>query len=51
MSYIGFISYQDYIMNVYLWILLGILFRLPEIAQKSAQSPVVAGAALESGQV
>jgi hypothetical protein len=36
MSYIGFIVYQDYVMNAYLWLLLGILFRLPEIAKKSA---------------
>lgn len=33
MSYIGFIAYQDYILNAYLWMLLGILFRLPEIAK------------------
>jgi hypothetical protein len=28
MSYYAFISYQDYISNAYLWILLGIMFRL-----------------------
>jgi hypothetical protein len=51
MSYIGFVVYQDYIMNVYLWILLGILFRLPDLAQKTARFPVGPGPALESGQV
>jgi hypothetical protein len=49
-SYIGFVVYQDYIMNVYLWILLGILFRLPDLAQKTSRSPDVLGAVLESGQ-
>jgi hypothetical protein len=28
MSYVAFISYQDYINNAYLWLLLGILYRL-----------------------
>jgi len=37
MSYIAFINYQDYVMNSYLWILLGILFRLPDLAQKTMQ--------------
>jgi len=37
MAYVGFIFYQDYIMNAYLWMFLGILFRLPELAQKSTQ--------------
>jgi hypothetical protein len=50
MAYIGFVAYQDYIMNAYLWILLGILFRLPELVQKTSQFPVVAGLASESGQ-
>jgi len=50
MSYIGFVVYQDYIMNVYLWILLGILFRLPELAGKTSRSPVDTGSVFESGQ-
>jgi hypothetical protein len=33
MSYVGFVAYQDYVMNAYLWILLGILFRLPDVAR------------------
>jgi hypothetical protein len=28
MTYVAFITYQDFIMNAYLWLLLGILFRL-----------------------
>ncbi len=28
MTYYGFIEYQDFILNAYLWLLLGILFRL-----------------------
>src|SRR4029077_20822493 len=36
-GYISFISYQDYLMNAYLWILLGILFRLPKLAQETVQ--------------
>jgi len=51
MSYIGFVVYQDYVMNAYLWILLGILFRLPELAQLTSRSPVVAGPGSEFGQV
>jgi len=50
MSYIGFVVYQDYIMNAYLWILLGILFRLPELVQETTRSPIVSGFASESGQ-
>jgi hypothetical protein len=32
-SFYGFISYQDFIMNAYFWLLLGILFRLQVIAK------------------
>jgi hypothetical protein len=38
-SFYGFIAYQDFIMNSYLWLGLGILFRL----QVSAKSPEFAG--------
>ena len=37
MSYIAFINYQDYVMNAYLWFLLGILFRLPDLARKTVE--------------
>ena len=32
MTYAGMATYQDYILNAYLWLLLGILFRLPTLA-------------------
>jgi hypothetical protein len=31
LSYFGFISYQDFVMNAYFWLLLGILFRLETV--------------------
>lgn len=36
MSYVGFVAYQDYVMNAYLWLMLGILFRLPHLARQTA---------------
>jgi len=30
MSFYGFIAYQDFVMNAYLWLMLGILFRVSE---------------------
>jgi len=32
-SYNGMAPYQNYIMNAYLWLLIGVLFRLPHLAQ------------------
>lgn len=32
LSFIGLTTYQDFIINAYLWILIGVLFRLPSIA-------------------
>ena len=32
MTYAGMATYQDYVLNAYLWLLLGILFRLPTLA-------------------
>ena len=49
-AYISFISYQDYLMNAYLWILLGILFRLPQLVQETIQSEAAANLASASGQ-
>jgi hypothetical protein len=37
MTFAGIQAYQDFILNAYLWLLLGILFRLPKLAL-SAQS-------------
>jgi len=33
LSFYGFIAYQDFIMNAYFWVLLGILFRLQAVAK------------------
>ncbi|MFZ0333512.1 MAG: hypothetical protein WAN10_16565 [Candidatus Acidiferrales bacterium] len=35
MSYLGLDAYQNYVNNAFLWILVGILFRLPELATQS----------------
>jgi len=50
MSYIAFVNYQDYVLNAYLWILLGILFRLPKLAQETVQLESSAALAAEPGQ-
>ena len=39
----GIQAYQDFVLNAYLWILLGILFRLPKLAL-SAQAASTASA-------
>ena len=44
MSFYGFVTFQDFIMNAYLWLMLGILFRVsefptnPPLAQTTAQN-------------
>jgi hypothetical protein len=35
MGYVSLSAYQDFVMNAYFWLLLGILFRLPSIALSS----------------
>jgi hypothetical protein len=32
LTYEGMQAYQDFILNAYLWLLLGVLFRLPKLA-------------------
>jgi O-antigen ligase len=49
-GYISFVSYQDYLMNAYLWILLGILYRLPDLAQKTALSESAAPVISDPGR-
>jgi hypothetical protein len=51
MSYVAFISYQDYIDNAYLWLLLGILFRLRTLPKtlQDAQANEVPSAAARQG--
>jgi predicted exporter len=41
-SYNGMAPYQNYIMNAYLWLLIGVLFRLPQLArnQQALRRPV-----------
>jgi hypothetical protein len=34
-SYSGFITYQDFVMNAYFWLLLGVLFRLQVLSETS----------------
>jgi hypothetical protein len=41
----GMQAYEDFVLNAYMWLLLGILFRLPKLAQASqltqaAQNPI-----------
>ncbi len=33
-TYMGMAPYQNYVMNAYFWLLIGILFRLPELSRK-----------------
>ena len=49
-AYIGLIAYQDYLMNAYLWFMLGILFRLPNLAQETIQTEAAANPASAQGQ-
>ncbi|HXL22188.1 MAG TPA: hypothetical protein VOA78_06975 [Candidatus Dormibacteraeota bacterium] len=39
-TYAGMQSYQDFLMNAYLWLLLGILFRLPSLGLAAQQTAV-----------
>jgi hypothetical protein len=50
-AYISFINYQDYLMNSYLWVMLGILFRLPQLAQDTIQAEATPDLAASPGQV
>ena len=38
-TFAGSQGYQDFIMNAYLWLLLGVLFRLPKMALSEQFSP------------
>jgi hypothetical protein len=39
MSYYSFIAYQDFVMNAFLWVLLGILFRLNDLHKEELKTP------------
>ncbi len=45
MSYMGLDAYQNYVNNAFLWLLIGILFRLPELLQEQRLSLITASAA------
>jgi len=38
-SYNGIAPYQNYVMNAYLWLLIGVLFRLPYLASNAQRTP------------
>ncbi len=40
MTFNGMQAYQDFVLNAYLWLLLGILFRLPTLAVSEQFAPV-----------
>ncbi len=42
-TYAGMATYQDFVMNAYLWLLLGILFRLPTLAASAQFAAPEAG--------
>jgi hypothetical protein len=41
LTYVGLSPYQNYICNAYLWLLVGILFRLPALLENSVNSDTV----------
>lgn len=46
-TFVGMQGYQDYVLNAFLWLLLGILFRLPTIALSAQSAAVQPGAPIE----
>jgi hypothetical protein len=42
-TYAGMASYEDFVMNAYLWLLLGILFRLPTLAASAQFAAIQPG--------
>jgi hypothetical protein len=40
MMYLGIMAYQNFVNNAYLWLLVGVLFRLPKLAQIPQPVPV-----------
>jgi hypothetical protein len=38
-TFTGIQGYQDFIMNAYLWLLLGVLFRLPKLTVSAQFAP------------
>jgi len=56
-TYNGIAPYQNYVMNAYLWLLIGVLFRLPHLARdprrvsRAAEAPKLATAVAYAGEV
>ena len=46
-TYAGMQTYEDFVMNAYLWLLLGVLFRLPTLAASAQFAAVQAGAQVQ----
>ena len=46
-TYGGMQGYQDYVMNAYLWLLLGVLFRLPTVAASAQFAAIQTGEQLQ----
>jgi hypothetical protein len=44
MTYAGMAAYEDFVMNAYLWLLLGVLFRLPTLALSAQFAAAPSGA-------
>jgi hypothetical protein len=42
LTYISLSTYQNYTCNAYFWLLLGVLFRLPELQMQAVAAPVLA---------
>jgi len=40
LMYFGMQVYQDYVNNAYLWLLIGVLYRLPKLAEMPQPVPI-----------
>jgi hypothetical protein len=40
LMYFGMQSYKDYVNNAYLWLLIGVLYRLPKLAEMPQLVPI-----------
>ena len=49
-TYVGLVAYQNYVSNAYLWLLLGILFRLPDI-QANTPLRAINPSAMQTDQI
>ncbi|HVH70325.1 MAG TPA: hypothetical protein VNB49_04350, partial [Candidatus Dormibacteraeota bacterium] len=50
-TYEGILSYEDFLMNAYLWLLLGVLFRLPSIQLSAELAPAALAAKSQLGWI